>query len=299
MSIMKGKLRRSAVVVAFSLGAFQALSIVGAQVASAAAGGDVHFRRRRRNGLGRTTVTRHGLRRTPTAGSTLATRRSARRADDTGRSARRRVQRSAGRTSPPRPPSTSRATAVRHQRPGRQHRDGDVHRGRRLDTTQVTANWGAINWTVNLGNNTRPPVTRSSVNNDNTNSNVPLGPTAGANGIDLNDRRRPRHDERQGGELRSTPRLAASNADTTSTWTARRSQVRPFPTGSTISDVERARWPERRTDLSGGAGNDTHHRWARRRLDPPGLGNDTHRLLLLARHAGLLETPRRRSTPTC
>ena len=37
MSIMKGKLRRSAVVVAFSLGAFQALSIVGANVASAAA----------------------------------------------------------------------------------------------------------------------------------------------------------------------------------------------------------------------------------------------------------------------
>ena len=37
MSIMKGKLRRSAVVVAFAVGAFQALSIVGAQVASAAA----------------------------------------------------------------------------------------------------------------------------------------------------------------------------------------------------------------------------------------------------------------------
>jgi Ca2+-binding RTX toxin-like protein len=36
MSIMKGKLRRSAVVVAFALGAFQALSIVGANVASAA-----------------------------------------------------------------------------------------------------------------------------------------------------------------------------------------------------------------------------------------------------------------------
>jgi hypothetical protein len=36
MSIMKGKLRRSAVVVAFSLGAFQALSFVGANVASAA-----------------------------------------------------------------------------------------------------------------------------------------------------------------------------------------------------------------------------------------------------------------------
>src|SRR6476660_3273587 len=36
MSITKGKLRRSAVVVAFSLGAFQALSIVGANVASAA-----------------------------------------------------------------------------------------------------------------------------------------------------------------------------------------------------------------------------------------------------------------------
>ena len=35
MSIMKGKLRRSAVVVAFSLGAFQALSLVGANVASA------------------------------------------------------------------------------------------------------------------------------------------------------------------------------------------------------------------------------------------------------------------------
>src|SRR4249919_135555 len=35
MSIMKGKLRRSAVVVAFSLGAFQALSIVGATSALA------------------------------------------------------------------------------------------------------------------------------------------------------------------------------------------------------------------------------------------------------------------------
>ncbi len=35
MSIMKGKLRRSAVVVAFSLGAFQALSIIGANVAQA------------------------------------------------------------------------------------------------------------------------------------------------------------------------------------------------------------------------------------------------------------------------
>ena len=46
MSIMKGKLRRSAVVVAFALGAFQALSIVGANVASAAVG-DVQLQRRR------------------------------------------------------------------------------------------------------------------------------------------------------------------------------------------------------------------------------------------------------------
>ncbi len=35
MSIMKGKLRRSAVVVAFSVGAFQALSVIGATAANA------------------------------------------------------------------------------------------------------------------------------------------------------------------------------------------------------------------------------------------------------------------------
>ena len=174
MSIMKGKLRRSAVVVAFSLGAFQALSIVGANVASAAAvactfsGGalTVQF-----TGLGRTSS-----RRTPLGTSWwTARRRALTGADmhDLGRRDHRQYD------------------ADQHQRHAGASLTDDVvtiQTYKRNAARYVTANWGTINWTVNLGDNDSlpvGPVTSSSIDNSlNTDNDVKTD--WGVNGVDLN-----------------------------------------------------------------------------------------------------------------
>jgi hypothetical protein len=190
MSITKGKLRRSAVVVAFSLGAFQALSIIGANVASAAStcsfaggvvtasapadgdtltvyedlnggihvAGDVGGTQASTDGtadLAGCTGVQFGVATTTTINVTGGTGSSA--FDQSVLIELNKLDTSAG------SPFTFSTAPV------------------------VPANWGTINWTVNLGNNTSAGDSLNVVFDEETSGDQGvMDLTAGANGIDLN-----------------------------------------------------------------------------------------------------------------
>ena len=175
MSIMKSKLRRSAVVVAFSLGAFQALSIVGANVASADvttvcsfSGGVLTL------GIDATTATSISqdvaknilvdTDLTSTLGGTCATSAAA----NVGNTTAINITGPAGASS-----TDETLTIVTDDR--------DF-----AAPTGVTISYGTINWTVNLGNNaTTTPGDTFMVDNA-TSTTAGVKTDWGVNGVDLN-----------------------------------------------------------------------------------------------------------------
>jgi hypothetical protein len=169
MSIMKGKLRRSAVVVAFSLGAFQALSVVGATMASAAAttcsfsGGvlTVGF-----TGAGHWisqdvpgNILVDGVKTSATAIPTCSTSVDA---------------------------TTANTTAINiNGTPGATLTDDAVAIWTYVGVT--SADWGTINWVVNLGDNGALPVGGDSFTVDNSlNTDDGVETDWGVAGVDLN-----------------------------------------------------------------------------------------------------------------
>jgi hypothetical protein len=168
MSIRNGKLRRSAVVVAISLGAFQALSIVGAQVASAApvsctfsggvltvqltGGGDVFSRDAAGNILVNGVKT-----------SVLAL------GCETAVDA-----------------TVANTTQINiNGTPGALATDDDVTIQTYISATGATANFGSINWTVNLGDNAALPAGDEFFLDNSGNTDNGTTTDWGVNGVDL------------------------------------------------------------------------------------------------------------------
>jgi len=168
MSITKGKLRRSAVVLAFTLGAFQALSIVGAQVASAAAVACTFSG-------GTLTVQFTGL------GHTMS------------RDAAGNILVDGVKTSLTVPSCTTAVDATVanttqiniNGTPGATLTDDGVEIITYLPTG-ATASYGSINWTVNLGDNAALPVGGDQFAVDNSgNTDNSTTTDWGVNGVDL------------------------------------------------------------------------------------------------------------------
>ncbi|MGH2595214.1 MAG: hypothetical protein ACRDH7_04545, partial [Actinomycetota bacterium] len=186
MSITKGRLRRSAVVVTFTLGAFQALSIVGALPASAAVGPlcsvasgvvtvstdspDDTFRvyADANGGIHVAEAVGNVLPGTGTAGMDLP--------GCTG------VQTGLA--------TTTAINITGASGTGTQNQTAWIEMGQ-VDATAANTftgqltNWGAINWTVSLGANDSVGDSLEVVDFADTSPHV-MKVTAGANGIDLN-----------------------------------------------------------------------------------------------------------------
>jgi len=175
MSIMKGKLRRSAVVVAFSLGAFQALSLVGANVASAVVTTNCSFT----GGIltlginaGTTTtisqdtaknVLVDGVKTDTLAASTCATAPAA----NVGNTTTINI------TGPAGVSATNETLIIVTD-------DRDF-----TAPTATSISWGTINWTVNLGDTgVNPPGDTFTVDNS-TNTDDGVETDWGVNGVDL------------------------------------------------------------------------------------------------------------------
>jgi hypothetical protein len=168
MSITKGKLRRSAVVVAFTLGAFQALSVVGANMASATVTTNCQFSggvlTLGINAGTATTVSQNALTQilvdgalTSTLGGTCATSLDA----NTGTVTAINV------TGPAGVSLTNESLTIQ------------------TSVGATSADWKAINWTVNLGDNGAAPGDTFGVTNvGNTDDGVETD--WGVNGVDLN-----------------------------------------------------------------------------------------------------------------
>jgi Ca2+-binding RTX toxin-like protein len=182
MSIMKGKLRRSAVVVAFSLGAFQALSVIGASVANAAttcsfAGGVVTV-----SATGDTDTikvyqdTNGGIH---VAGSTAFAEPAIDGTDDLAGCTGVQFGKATTTTI-----NITGATGV-----GLLDQDFYVELtvvDATLGTLTTTlGDWGAINWVVNGGNNSAIGDSLLVLNQGNT--TAPIDLAGGVNGIDLNN----------------------------------------------------------------------------------------------------------------
>jgi len=239
---MKGKLRRSAVVVAFSLGAFQALSIVGAQVASAApvactfSGGvlTVQF-----TGLGHT-MSRDA------AGNILV---------------------DGAKTSLTVPSCTTSVDATVanttqinvNGTPGATLTDDGVTIITYLPTG-ATASFGSINWTVNLGDNGALPVGGDQFAVDNSgNTDNSTTTDWGVNGIDLTGDGN--LDVALVGVEKATDFASTGTAPVTGTNTGDTVNAggstatgAPFPTDITIDGTSSVTTYQY---LTGGAGNDT------------------------------------------
>jgi Ca2+-binding RTX toxin-like protein len=252
MSIMKGKLRRSAVVVAFSLGAFQALSIVGANVASAAAVActfnsgtlTVQF-----TGAGHTisqdaigNILVDGLKTSATV-PTCTTSLDATIANTT----QININGTPGAT------LTNDAVSILTYKP--------APPAACPITGCTTANWGSINWTVNLGDHdvTTAPFGDTFTVDNSLNVDNDIKTDWGVNGVDLNG------DGNLDVALVSVekatdivgPGTASASAKTTSsTINAGGSTITggPFPTAITINGAASL---TTYLNITGGSGDDT------------------------------------------
>ena len=156
-------------------------------------------------------------------------------------------------------------------RPDRHHRDGDVRQRRRSGGphgAQETADWGSINWTVNLGNELLGDA--FTVDDDNTAAVAPLDLNAGANGVDL-DNDGDLDVTVANTEINTFQMAAGGLADNTIDLSGSTATGGPFAADAFITDAAAAGTVQ---TLSGGSADDEIVAGAGNDWIAPGLGND-------------------------